>query len=627
MSGKKVVKNERREIYGELNAKDAKYKGIPAAILPGSWEIRPLATDEDGAYDPERLGAASINMEKRTMNVPDSSHPSAWAARQHEWGHLEASPVEFASAAHKAGVNFRTLNAAEDGRINITKRRIFQSSRGRDCMSHANNEGTRQFVYGNYKEKDRAAVTKCWDDSNTYERLERICLAVAKFGMWRDDEIMKVMKAFPVNIAREIYSWYQDWENEDLSVLGTPIGYGQAIFVAQRMEELSKQVSEEKTGTPPPPPPPPPPPVRKKDEEDEDEDPPGPGPTTMEEKDDGKEDEEDDDEKTGKGKGKGEDDDENGGEKTPVPPTGKNPSDGDGDGDGPDGVDTSDPSVVMPDFNKPDPQISTEEFEKMLSKHKGHSAGVVGEWISDDKIVKAVKGSEYYATSKSLTRGRYNPAGWGPCSWVQVPLTKPQRKELRNHRGSSKPKSKMSGGMWRAHKILTTGEIYKRRKPANSAAFCFDMSGSMSVTRQDIVDVLKVSPRADIIGYCDAVLFYLARKGKVADWEALNSHPSIGLGWNGCDGEALDWLGKQDAQLKVWISDGGVHGNDRAGGTYDSNDCRDEAVALVGTYKIRQVLDLEEFQHGLTNGFIDYKPGVVAGVLAAHERRRRNDEY
>ena len=621
----KKKKNEKRETHGELNAKDAKYRGIPAAILPGSWEIRPLATEEDGAYNPERLGAASINMEKRIMSVPDSSHPSAWAARQHEWGHLEASPVEFASAARKAGVNFRTLNAAEDGRINITKRRIFQSSRGRDCMSHANNEGTRKFIYGDYEEMTRAFVTEAWDAASYRTRLERISLAVAKFGMWRDDEIMKVMKAFPVNIAREIYSWYQDWESEDLSVLGTPIGYGQAIFVAQRMEELSKVKSMEETDTPPPPPPP----VKKG--EDDDTDPPGPGPTTMEEKDDGEEDEEDDDEKTGKGKGTGEDDDENGGGKTPVPPTGKNPSDGPDDGDGPDGVDTpDDPSVVMPDFNKPDPQITTEEFEEMLTKHKGHNAGAVGQWISDDDIVKAVKGSEYYATSKSLSRGRYNPAGWGPCAWVTVPLTKPQRKELRNHRGSSKPKSKMSGGMWRAHKILTTGEIYKRRKPANSAAFCFDMSGSMSVTRQDIVDVLKVSPRAEIIGYCDAVLFYLARKGKVADWDALNNHPSIKLGWNGCDGEALDWLGKQDAQLKVWISDGGVHGNMGGGGTYESNDCRDEAVALVGTYKIRQVLDLDEFQHGLTTSFIDYKPGVVAGVLAAHERRRRkigDDEY
>ena len=614
-----MSKSYTRRAYTEVNGNLAKYHGIPSAILPGAWTVVPTKTGEEGEYDPEKFGPASIDLERRVMNVPDTDHPSAWAARQHEWGHLEASPVRFGEAASKVGVKFATLNAAEDGRINMTKQRIFQNTRGRDCMGAALTESTRSFVYGRFEVEhgqapDRKTVKTFWNLASERKRLDRLRLAVAKFGMWSDDEIPRVMKSFPVDIANEVYRWYSDWEKEDLSILGTPAGYGQAVYVAQRMEALATQDSDEEV--PPPPTTPPTTPPTGGDEKGEKNGnvPQGDVPPKEEGKDDAP---------VPAPPSTGNDGDET------VPPK---PGDGDGDDgddgdgagdDGEGGDDRPAPSsaIAMPDFDKLD--APDEILQKIKSEGpKSHRGGGASSWISDDAIVAAVKGSEYYTTSKSTVRGVYHPKSWGPCKWVDVKLTKPLRKELRNSRGGAKPTSKMYGGMWRAHKILTTGEIYKRIKPSHSAAFCFDMSGSMSVTRQAIVDALEVCPRADIIGYCDSVLFYLARKGKAADWQALNRHKDIRMGNNGCDGEALDWLGKQNAQLKVWISDGGVHGNSDMGRNYTGGfaELYEETIALVGTYGIRQVLDLDEFSEGLSNGFRNYKPGVVTGVVAAYYR-------
>jgi hypothetical protein len=102
------------------------------------------------------------------------------------------------------------------------------------------------------------------------------------------------------------------------------------------------------------------------------------------------------------------------------------------------------------------------------------------------------------------------------------------------------------------------GRAWDRKQRSIGGNLLIDMSGSMHLTSEQILELLKTSPHATIAGYSGrhdniCTLWILAENGKYC-----GKIPAHG-GCNGADGPALEWLAKQNGS-KVWICDGVVTG-------------------------------------------------------------------
>jgi len=158
----------------------------------------------------------------------------------------------------------------------------------------------------------------------------------------------------------------------------------------------------------------------------------------------------------------------------------------------------------------------------------------------------------------------------------------------------------------RPDRVLTDGRMFTRKVHRAKLAVLVDCSGSMGWTPETLHDFLKALP-ATTVGYYSGsydsggpgVLRVVADRGRRCDDEyACQPH---GHG-NDVDGPALAWLGAQKADMKLWVSDGGVTG---AGSTAD---LRRETKRLMKAGRIQMVPD-KETAMAVAQGKRAFEPG------------------
>lgn len=106
--------------------------------------------------------------------------------------------------------------------------------------------------------------------------------------------------------------------------------------------------------------------------------------------------------------------------------------------------------------------------------------------------------------------------------------------------------------------------VFDHERRAKGGIVLIDGSGSMSLTRENVIDILKVAPGATVAIYSDMDegqgnipnIHIIAQDGKCVDEKNM---PEFGRG-NGVDFPALDWAIKQRKSKEpvVWVTDGGV---------------------------------------------------------------------
>lgn len=110
--------------------------------------------------------------------------------------------------------------------------------------------------------------------------------------------------------------------------------------------------------------------------------------------------------------------------------------------------------------------------------------------------------------------------------------------------------------------------IFDRVTRGTGGVILIDYSGSMSLSRSHVQEMLQNAPSATVAFYSSGRankpnLYVIGRKGKMVD---VIPEP---IGGNGCDGPALEWAVKQRKSLKdpiIWVSDAEVTGR---GDMYD----------------------------------------------------------
>lgn len=173
-------------------------------------------------------------------------------------------------------------------------------------------------------------------------------------------------------------------------------------------------------------------------------------------------------------------------------------------------------------------------------------------------------------------------AGKGP--WLNVKFEEPPRplkfppkmKGLRQKRIPAQRGRRLH----RIGRLHVDGYVFgDRPKKKGGGAIVIDTSGSMSLTKDEVLQLCVAYPGGVIASYSSCggfgTLRIIAKNGKRVE-DNLLSTPGEG---NGIDGPALDWLARQPGP-RFWISDAGVEGG-ATGLRYCLNVCRKYNITRV----------------------------------------------
>lgn len=178
---------------------------------------------------------------------------------------------------------------------------------------------------------------------------------------------------------------------------------------------------------------------------------------------------------------------------------------------------------------------------------------------------------------------------WGRMDVEQVPLPLRLRGDP-----SRKVRAVDIGAVPRfMHRLPVDQRIFGRRRKHRrfQGTLLIDLSGSMSLTPEEVEEILRRWPAVTIGTYSGTgggygKLRIIAKKGKRAGHEHLG--PPAG-GANEVDGPALDWLGRQRGP-RVWISDGHVSGSGENFAQWFWLD----AARKVNRFKIKRIPNVQE---------------------------------
>lgn len=197
----------------------------------------------------------------------------------------------------------------------------------------------------------------------------------------------------------------------------------------------------------------------------------------------------------------------------------------------------------------------------------------------------------------------YSPAGkqryctdgdnqWAEMSLERPPLSTTPRSLLR---ASTRRMTDEGVRLRSLHRLCTDRRVFSTRKPRAGGTVLIDVSGSMSLTHADLVQLVERAPASTVaiyegnpytnLGYVRIV----AKDGKMVHPDAIKSedHTRSG-GGNMVDGPALQWLGTQ-VLPRIWLCDGMVTGC----GDSESPNLTAEAKALQKRYAIERVNDVD----------------------------------
>lgn len=128
----------------------------------------------------------------------------------------------------------------------------------------------------------------------------------------------------------------------------------------------------------------------------------------------------------------------------------------------------------------------------------------------------------------------------------------------------------------RMDRLITDGKVFERVIPELGASILIDASGSMSISSETILEIVKLAPASVVAIYYGGSGYIKGKWYKGGFIVVLGengqacSKPEVYRvgGGNYCDGEALRWLGLQP-EPRFWVSDGQVTGpGDHMGNKY-----------------------------------------------------------
>jgi hypothetical protein len=112
------------------------------------------------------------------------------------------------------------------------------------------------------------------------------------------------------------------------------------------------------------------------------------------------------------------------------------------------------------------------------------------------------------------------------------------------------------------YRLLVDGRIFCRKKRLKGGTVLVDVSGSMSLSSDDIARIVTIAPGAVVAAYSGAYesghVVIVAERGRMASERDLDNCGYM-HGGNIIDGPALQWLAKMPGP-RVWVSDGFVTG-------------------------------------------------------------------
>ncbi len=208
--------------------------------------------------------------------------------------------------------------------------------------------------------------------------------------------------------------------------------------------------------------------------------------------------------------------------------------------------------------------------DKKPTKPKTKKDADEGDGDSDDQgdnegDTIADKGGENYEETLRRTkplRPQRGPDMWGQLVWGKVPLTNVAKGKL----GQRRVAMAYGRNPRRIGRLYTDPQrrVFDHKRRAKGGVVLVDGSGSMSLTRENVLDILKVAPGATVAIYSDMDegkgrpnIHIIAKDGKCVDEKNM---PEFGAG-NGVDLPALEWAideRKSKSTPVVWVTDGGV---------------------------------------------------------------------
>ena len=179
----------------------------------------------------------------------------------------------------------------------------------------------------------------------------------------------------------------------------------------------------------------------------------------------------------------------------------------------------------------------------------------------------ADRGNESYEeTLRRVKPLRHDARGsekWAPLIWGKVPLTAVSKGRL----GKRRVAMAYGRNPRRIARLYTDPQrrVFDHERRAKGGVVLIDGSGSMQLSRQNVLDILRVAPGATVAIYSDMDegagnrpnIHVIAKDGKCVTEADM---PSFGAG-NGVDLPALEWAIEQRKNKKtpvVWVTDGGV---------------------------------------------------------------------
>ncbi len=233
---------------------------------------------------------------------------------------------------------------------------------------------------------------------------------------------------------------------------------------------------------------------------------------------------------------------------------------------------TADPDAESEEDENED-ELGTEEGETKVSSKEGG--------LKDDGKDKELKEKAEKIDRKDIQKqakkimdnaiGRKGIGEWLPVRLKHVPLTITVPGSI----GRKRVASNVGRNPRRMHRMLTDPDrrIFDKYVKASGGVVLIDVSGSMSLSKEEVRNMMEAAPGCTVIAYSTGWdgdnTYVLADKGKMCD-----KLPRF-RGGNGNDLPAIQYAVSRRTSKKapvIWVTDGMVY-RPGGGGTYDETEC------------------------------------------------------
>lgn len=259
--------------------------------------------------------------------------------------------------------------------------------------------------------------------------------------------------------------------------------------------------------------------------------------------------------------------------------------------------------------------IADSEDEENAANGGGGRANKLGDANEEKELQEKAQNidrKEIQKRAKKILNTNIGSHGIG--EWLPVNVKRmPMSITIPGAIGRKRVASNMGRNPRRMHRLLTDPDkrIFDKYVKASGGVVLIDCSGSMSLSREEVRDMMLAAPGCTVIAYSSTWktdeynTFILGEKGKVCD-----SLPRF-WGGNGNDMPAIQYAVSKRENEKtpvIWVTDGQVY-RPSGGGEYDERECAQYAQKnrVHMEYSPQGAI---EFLNGLKRGNA-YKPTIL----------------